>query len=71
MLYFVRVRERQQVVTDERSQRGEDFLLAAADDEQQLRAMIEDDYTEIVELTTDVEGALYEQYDDMALLCTR
>lgn len=33
--------------------------------------MIEDGYTSIDWLTTDVEGALSEQYDDMALLCTR
>ncbi len=48
-----------------------DFLLVSADDETQLRAMIEDGYTSIDWLTTDVEGALNEQYDDMALLCTR
>lgn len=48
-----------------------DFLLVSADNEPQLRGMIEDDYTSIDWFTTDVEGALNEQYDDMAVLCTR
>lgn len=61
MLYFVAVK----------GGGTNDFLLVSADDETQLRAMIEDGYTSIDWLTTDVEGALNEQYDDMALLCTR
>lgn len=64
MLYFVAVQDRGMPDTS-------DFLLVSADDETQLRAMIEDGYTSIDWLTTDVEGALNEQYDDMALLCTR
>lgn len=64
MLYFVAVRDQGMPSTT-------DFLIVSADDETQLRAMIEDGYTSIDWLTTDVEGALYEQYDDMALLCTR
>lgn len=61
MLYFVAVQ----------GDGTSDYLLVGADDETQLRAMIEDGYTSIDWLTTDVEGALNEQYDDMALLCTR
>lgn len=61
MLYFVAVQ----------GDGTSDYLLVSADDETQLRAMIEDGYTSIDWLTTDVESALYEQYDDMALLCTR
>ena len=64
MLYFVAVRDKGMPDTS-------DYLLVSADDETQLRAMIEDGFTSIDWLTTDVEGALYEQYDDMALLCTR
>lgn len=48
-----------------------DFLLVGAENEAQLRTMIEDGYTSIDWFTADVEGALNEQYDDMALLCTR
>lgn len=61
MLYFVAV------------QGGgtKDFLLVGAENEAQLRTMIEDGYTSIDWFTTDVEGALNEQYDDMAVLCTR
>lgn len=64
MLYFVAVRDKGMPDIS-------DYLLVNADNETQLRAVIEDGFTEIVDFTTDVEGALYEQYDDMALLCTR
>ena len=63
MLWFVRARDVQWPFE-------ENFFIVSAKDYHELRMQFNDDFTEIIE-AQDAETGLHEQYDGMAILCTR
>lgn len=63
MLWFVTTRDKESG--------GSEFWIVLANTRDEVKAMFEDDYTEILDISDDVTAGLINEYGGLAKLCTQ
>lgn len=70
MLWFVTTLNRDNDFDDWDACGYTNFWLVLADSPEQVKEMMEDDFTQIIDVSTNVSEGVIQQYGGMAMLCT-